>query len=139
MFNRSPRHLKNVEDKKMFSKSTEFNELKGWTPPIFHTGSECYISFTAFCPTTGKMRRKRIKLDHIKSKRLQKAKAQWMIPSGAVDERVRKRRIAHPHLLQHTCDPPLRAKKTWKANRRIFSICKSPKCGMLHIYIVAMV
>lgn len=32
MFNRSPRHLKNVEDKKMFSKSTEFNELKGWTP-----------------------------------------------------------------------------------------------------------
>ena len=76
MFNRSPRHLKNVEDKKMFSKSTEFNELKGWTPPIYHTGSECYISFTAFCPTTGKMRRKRIMLDHIKSKRLQKAKAQ---------------------------------------------------------------
>lgn len=91
MFNRSPRHLKNVEDKKMFSKSTEFNKLKGWTPPIFHTGSECYISFTAFCPTTGKMRRKRIMLDHIKSKRLQKAKAQWMIPSGAVDERVRKK------------------------------------------------
>ena len=75
----------------MFSKSTEFNELKGWTPPIFHTGSECYISFTAFCPTTGKMRRKRIMLDHIKSKRLQKDKAQWMIPSGAVDERVRKK------------------------------------------------
>ena len=79
MFNHSPRHLKNVEDKKMFSKSTEFNELKGWTLPIYHTGSECYISFTAFCPTTGKMRRKRIMLDHIKSKRLQKAKAQWMI------------------------------------------------------------
>lgn len=62
----------------MYPKESEFNELKGWTPPVFHQAKECYVSFTAFCPETGKMRKKKFMLDRIKSKRLQKLKGKQM-------------------------------------------------------------
>lgn len=62
----------------MCPKQSDFNELKGWTPPVFHQGKECYVSFTAFCPETGKMRKKKFMLDRIKSKRLQKLKGKQM-------------------------------------------------------------
>lgn len=63
----------------MCSKNSEINKLKGWTPPIFHQASECYVSFTAFCPETGKMKLKKIMLGRIKSKRLQREKARQIM------------------------------------------------------------
>lgn len=65
----------------MCPKSSEFNQLKGWTPPVFHQASECYVSFTAFCPATGKMKLKKIMLGRIKNKRLQKEKAKQIMKS----------------------------------------------------------
>lgn len=59
----------------MCPKRSEINQLKGWTPPVFHHASECYVSFTAFCPATGKMKLKKIMLGRVKSRRLQKEKA----------------------------------------------------------------
>lgn len=53
--------------------------MKGWTPPVFHQASECYVSFTAFCPETGKMKLKKIMLGRIKSKRLQREKARQIM------------------------------------------------------------
>lgn len=63
----------------MCSKNSEINKLKGWTPPVFHQASECYVSFTAFCPETGKMKLKKIMLGRIKSKRLQREKARQIM------------------------------------------------------------
>lgn len=65
----------------MCPKSSEINQLKGWTPPVFHQASECYVSFTAFCPATGKMKLKKIMLGRIKNKRLQKEKAKQIMKS----------------------------------------------------------
>ena len=59
-------------------------------------------------------------------------------PSGTVDDRVRKKRLALPRLLQHTCDPPQRAKKHVEGEPPYSVFCISTQCGMLHIYIVAM-
>ena len=63
----------------MCSKNSEINKLKGWTPPVFHQASECYVSFTAFCPETGKMKLKKIMLGRVKSKRLQREKARQIM------------------------------------------------------------
>lgn len=63
----------------MCPKRSEINQLKGWTPPVLHQASECYVSFTAFCPATGKMKLKKIMLGRIKSKRLQKEKARQIM------------------------------------------------------------
>lgn len=63
----------------MCSKNSVINKLKGWTPPVFHQASECYVSFTAFCPETGKMKLKKIMLGRIKSKRLQREKARQIM------------------------------------------------------------
>lgn len=59
---------KTMNVKKMLSKSNEavINEILSWTPPVFHQKSECYVSFTAFCPTSGKMKLKKIMMGHIK-------------------------------------------------------------------------
>lgn len=40
-------------------------EIKRYTPPELKTGKEWYISFNAFDPILGKMKRKKIKLNHI--------------------------------------------------------------------------
>lgn len=71
---------KNEEGKKMnFSNETVLNQVKSWTPPVLHQKSECYISFSAFCPDTGKMKMKKIMLGRIKGKRNQKAYAEGII------------------------------------------------------------
>lgn len=41
-------------------------EIKKYTPPKLHTGKEWYISFYAFDPVSGKLRRKRIKVNYIR-------------------------------------------------------------------------
>ena len=71
----------------MCPKSSEINQLKGWTPPVFHQASECYVSFTAFCPATGKMKLKKIMLGRIKIKPLQKEKAKQR--RKAITEKLR--------------------------------------------------
>lgn len=70
---------KNVEDKKMCPNRSVINQLKGWTPPVFHQVSECYVSFTAFNPATGKMKIKKIMLGRFKNKRLQREKAMQLM------------------------------------------------------------
>lgn len=55
------------------------NQIKGWTPPVFHQKSECYVSFTAFCPATGKMKQKKIMLGRLHGKRYQKLRATQII------------------------------------------------------------
>lgn len=44
---------------------SSLQEIKSYTPPVLHTGKDWYIDFYAFCPATGKMKRKKIKLNHI--------------------------------------------------------------------------
>ncbi len=46
---------------------SSLNEIKSYTPPVLHTGKEWYIDFYSFCPATGKMKRKKFKLNHIES------------------------------------------------------------------------
>lgn len=48
-------------------KMQTIEEIKKYTPPRLHTGSEWYISFKAFDPVVGKLRLKRIKINHVKS------------------------------------------------------------------------
>lgn len=43
------------------------DEIRRYTPPVYHQGKESYIDFYAFDPATGKMRRKKIKLNKIKN------------------------------------------------------------------------
>lgn len=55
--------------KKMFShkpeRSSAFNEILSFTYPKLHTGSCWYIDFMAFDPASGKLKRKRIKINNI--------------------------------------------------------------------------
>lgn len=62
-----------------FSSRDVINEVKGWTPPTFSQGKECYVSFYAFDPTTGRMKRKKIMLGKIKGKMAQRKYAQGVI------------------------------------------------------------
>ena len=54
------------------SNEAVLNSVIGWKPPVFHQRSECYVSFSAFDPSFGRLRRKRIMLDRIKGKRQQR-------------------------------------------------------------------
>jgi site-specific recombinase XerD len=70
----------NEEGKKMnFSNEAILNQLKGWTPPVLHQKTECYISFSAFCPDTGRMKTKKIMLGRIKGKRNQRLYAEGIM------------------------------------------------------------
>ena len=40
-----------------------------YTPPVYHSGVDCYIDFYAYDPLVQKLRRKRIKLNHINAKK----------------------------------------------------------------------
>lgn len=62
-----------------FSANDVINQVKGWTPPTFHQGKECFVSFTAFDPSSGRMKRKKIMLGRIKGKTAQKKYAQGII------------------------------------------------------------
>lgn len=57
------------------SNEAVLNSVIGWRPPVFHQKSECYVSFMAFDPAIGQLRRKRIMLDKIKGKRNQRVYA----------------------------------------------------------------
>lgn len=46
---------------------SKIQEIKSYTPPILHTGKDWYIDFYAFNPVDGVMKRKKIKLNFIKS------------------------------------------------------------------------
>ena len=54
------------------SNEAVLSSIVGWRPPVFHQKSECYVSFLAFDPSFGRLRRKRIMLDKIKGKRKQR-------------------------------------------------------------------
>ena len=56
-----------------------FNEIKGFSQPVFHQKSECYVSFSCFDPASGQMRLKKIMLGHIKGKRSQRIYADLFI------------------------------------------------------------
>ena len=47
--------------------SVAINELRAFTYPLLHTGKEWYVGFNAFDPVQGKMRRKKIKINSIKT------------------------------------------------------------------------
>lgn len=49
----------------MTARENELNEIKGYTPPRLYTGKEWYIGFNAWDPAQERMRRKKIKLNHI--------------------------------------------------------------------------
>ena len=46
---------------------TSQQKNKSYTPPKLHSGKEWFISFYAFDPLSGQLKRKRIKLNSIKS------------------------------------------------------------------------
>ena len=62
-----------------FSTKDVINQVKGWTPPTFSQGKECFVSFYAFDPSSGRMKRKKIMLGRIKGKTTQKKYAQGII------------------------------------------------------------
>lgn len=47
------------------SRQSSLNEILSYTYPKLYSGKESYVGFNAFDPATGKMRRKKIKLNHI--------------------------------------------------------------------------
>ena len=47
--------------------SVAISELRAFTYPLLHTGKEWYVGFNAFDPVQGKMRRKKIKINSIKT------------------------------------------------------------------------
>lgn len=65
--------------KNNFSKSGAIAEIKGWTPPKLHQGKDCYVDFLAFEPLSGKMKRKKIMLGHVKGKKSQREYADGII------------------------------------------------------------
>lgn len=63
-----------------FNYSLVVNNLRAYTPAKLTQGkTDWYISFHAFDPSTGKMKRKRIKINHIASKRERKVYANDLI------------------------------------------------------------
>lgn len=58
---------------------TAIQEIVGWRTPTFHQASECYISLSAFDPSVGKMKIKKIMLGHVKGKRAQKVYGEALI------------------------------------------------------------
>ncbi len=47
------------------SRSSSIEEIISYTPPQLYTGKEWYVGFYAYDPASARMRRKRIKLNHI--------------------------------------------------------------------------
>ena len=69
-----------LKKKMSFNYSLVVNNLRAYTPAKLTQGkTDWYISFHAFDPSTGKMKRKRIKINHIASKRERKVYANDLI------------------------------------------------------------
>ncbi len=47
------------------NQNSAIQEVKGYTYPKLYTGVEWYVGFYAFDPVQGKLRRKKIKINHI--------------------------------------------------------------------------
>ena len=58
---------------------SKIQEIKSYTPPILHMGKDWYIDFYAFNPVDGVMKRKKIKLNFIKSVKERRAYAKGCI------------------------------------------------------------
>lgn len=54
------------------SRNNAIDEVIGWKQPVFHQKSECYVSVTAFDPSRGEFRTKKLMLGRIKGKRAQR-------------------------------------------------------------------
>lgn len=68
--------------KKIFissGKRADIDAIVGWKLPRFHQASECYVSLSAFDPSRGEFRTKKIMLDHIKGKRAQRQYGEALI------------------------------------------------------------
>lgn len=61
------------------SNEAALDSIISWRPPVFHQKSECYVSFYAFDPSRGCLRKKKIMLAHIKGKRAQRAYAEGLM------------------------------------------------------------
>lgn len=76
-------HLKKIREmtKKKLShlENQPIQEIIGWTPPVLHQASECYVSFKAYDPSCSRMRLKKIMLGHIKGKRNQRIYGEALI------------------------------------------------------------
>lgn len=68
-------------DKKIFSfnSASGVNKTKEWTPPVYHKGKENYVDFYAFDPAAGRMRRKKIMVDHLKGVRVRNSYARTLV------------------------------------------------------------
>lgn len=62
-----------------FNSAGSVNITREWTPPVFHKGKENYVDFYAFDPSQGRMRRKKIMLDHMKSQRSRNSYARSLV------------------------------------------------------------
>lgn len=62
-----------------FSNRTALSSIKGWTIPQLHLGKSSYVSFSAFDPVSGRMKRKKVMLDHIKKKANRRVYADYLI------------------------------------------------------------
>ena len=51
---------------------SNLQEILRYTPPVYHQGKESYIDFYAYDPVDRKMRRKKIKLNHVNEKQRKK-------------------------------------------------------------------
>lgn len=60
-------------------KQAEIDAIVGWKPPRFHQATECYVSVTAFDPSRGEFRTKKIMLGRIKGKRAQRQYGEALI------------------------------------------------------------
>lgn len=70
----------NEEDKKMtFSTKQQAERIKGYSLPTYTCGKESYVSYYAFDPESGKMKRKKIMLGRIKGAKARKKYAQQLI------------------------------------------------------------
>lgn len=73
--------MRGKERKKMYS--LDFNEVKNpvveFTPPVYHSGKQCYVDFSIVDPSTGRMRRKKYMLDKYKGKRAKQLMAAQII------------------------------------------------------------
>ena len=67
-------------DKKNYSlQSTSKRNVREWSLPLYHKGKQFYVDFYALDPASGRLRRKKIMLDHIHVSRERNAYARYLI------------------------------------------------------------
>ena len=61
------------------SNESVMSQIIAWKTPVFHQKSECYVSFQAYDPLSGRLKTKKIMLGHIKGKTNQRKYAEDLI------------------------------------------------------------